>query len=363
MSGGTITLNQLENDQNITPNDLFPEEHEKLKKLLEPEPAKKTPPRARGSSSNSCCIEKKKQYTLRYTWGTQNLNESLAILKRGIFAIVGASRNSGKTTYTFDIACKNALLGHKVLYLSLEMGENELKESFARKYAGITVKEEYYYEIPPGKQNAFERKMNEINSIQNLFFRGMRRGSGKSWEDILDVINEFTELDLIFIDNLDLISGRNGENELVRQKRITETLMGFTKEYEIPVILIHHHRKKIGTTKKDHGSDELSGSGKIGDGADYIFKIERCVEPDAPYPLKYETKITQQKGRGYDDVGKKAIYFISGTFVDRPPLDYKTYNDSLYETADQVLDNDQPVPDIGEQGRLILDAFGGKVIS
>lgn len=257
------------------------------------------------------------------------LDESLAIIKRGNFIIVGAKRSSGKTTYTFDMACKNALLGHQVLYISLEMDETKIKEDFARKYAGITIAEEYHYTIPEHKQTAFEKKIAEINSITNLYFRGMRRGNGTSWGDIVKLINEFDSLDLVMIDNLDLIEGQRGELNNDRQIRITKTIMNFTEETKIPLVLIHHHRKG---GQKDFGSDELSGSGKVGDNADIILKIQRCQDPEAGYPDKYKTTIFQQKGRGYPDA-IRSVYFVRGSFEDNAPPEDNYFN-SLTKTYD-----------------------------
>ena len=74
--------------------------------------------------------EVKKDYKLRYTWGTRELDVSFAIIKRGNFIVIASKSNSGKTTYVFDMACKNALLGHKVLFLSLEMDTKDIKEDF-----------------------------------------------------------------------------------------------------------------------------------------------------------------------------------------------------------------------------------------
>jgi len=272
-------------------------------------------------------IKVKKDYKNRYTWGTRGLDTSMAIIKRGNFIIVGAKRGSGKTTFTFDMACKNAMLGHKVLYISLEMEEDKIKEDFARKYAGITVGEEYDYIIPDTKQTAYEKRIKEINSIPNLFFRGMRRGSNVSLNSIIELINEFSDIDLVFIDNLDLIEGNKGENDWERQKRITKKIMGITIEKQLPIILIHHYRKRMG---KDNGSDELSGSGKIADNADIIININKCYDTNAEYPEKYKSIIHQQKSRGYPET-IKIIYFIKGSFEDEAPPyeEYDPYFNSL----------------------------------
>ena len=261
-------------------------------------------------------LQIKNDYTDRYTWGTLGMDKTFAIIKRGNFIIVGAKQSQGKTTYTFDMACKNAMLGHKVLYLSLEMEGNDIKSDFARKYAGITVEEEYNYQVPEQKQIAYERKIKEIESIDRLIFKGMRRGDSLTWESIANIIKGYDDLDLIFLDNLDLIDGNRGENDVERQKNITKRIMNFTTEYKVPLILIHHHRKS--QQGHDYGADELTGSGKIKDNADIILKIQRNTDPDAPYPEKYASRIYQQKGRGYPETAKN-IFFIKGSFEDEAP--------------------------------------------
>jgi len=270
-------------------------------------------------------VKNAEDYKDRYTWGTRGLDTTLAIIKRGNFIIVGAKRGSGKTTFTFDLACKNALLGHHVLYVSLEMEEQKIKEDFARKFASITVEEEYDYSVPEYKKMAFDNKIAEINGIDRLYFRGMRRGEAVDWGAIIKIINEFDNLDLIIIDNLDLIEGERNENDLERQKRITRRIMGLTAEKQIPIVLIHHHRKSGKGGGKDYGSDELAGSGKIGDNADVILKITRCGDADSEYPEKYRSVITQQKGRGYQNTSR-SVFFVKGSFEDDAPSEEDYYN-------------------------------------
>lgn len=266
--------------------------------------------------------EKPKTDEARFTWGTRNTDIGLGIMKRGELVVIAARRGNGKTTYTFDIAQKNAHKGYKVLYISLEMSAEMIKEDFSRKYAGWTLEEEYDFKIPDFKINAFKRRKKELSEVPNLYFEGIRRGAGAKWTDILETINKYENLDLVFIDNLDLISSDKQEDNNERQKMIINNLMGFTAERNITIILIHHLRKSSGN--KDYGMDELSGSGKISDGADKVLKITHDPKPDEDYPDKYKTKINMLKVRGYHP-STRDVYFIRGTFVDEaPPEEYKT---------------------------------------
>jgi hypothetical protein len=70
---------------------------------------------------------------------------------------------------------------------------------------------------------------------------------------------------------------------------------------------------------KDFGMDEMSGSGKIGDGADIVLKVYRSVNPEDEYPEKYKTTLFLQKCRGYSE-NVASVYFIKGEFVDEPPV-------------------------------------------
>jgi hypothetical protein len=314
--------------------------------------------------NNADKLPVKNEYKLRYTWGTRGLDTRFAIIKRGNFIVFGAKSSSGKTTFAFDMAIKNAVLGHQVLFISLEMDEKEVKDAVARRSAKITIEEELDYKIPESKQKYFEQKLAEIASIKNLHFEGVRRGGGLKWEELLDIIYKYDELDLIIIDNLDMIGGNKGEQELEKQKRIVKQIMGFTSEKKVPLIMIHHYRKTFGKQSKSASTlDELSGSMKIVDGADRIINITRNWDPEAKYPQKYMSTVILQKGREYPDSMKK-VYFIHGTFVDEaPPFDP---NDPLegkseveYLAENQAAAEEKLNSEHQEQLRMSA-MFGGK---
>ena len=265
-------------------------------------------------------IKPTKDYTLRYTWGTKGLDDKFAIIKRKTFIVLAARRGSGKTTVAFDMACKNAKLGHRVLFVSLEMEKEHIKEDFARRRAGITIPEEREYRIPVSKQITYEEKIKEIDGISNLLFSGIQRGSDITWEGVKLLIAEHKDLDLIIIDNLDLIDKNPGEEENDKQKRIVKSIMNYTSDQQIPIILIHHYRKHGTASSKDQGMDELSGSGKIADSADYVVKVSRETDLNAEYPKKYCSHVFLQKARGYNEA-MHDVYFINGTFIDDPSFD------------------------------------------
>ena len=145
----------------------------------------------------------------------------------------------------------------------------------------------------------------------------MRRGEAILWGTVKSLM-ESEAADLIFIDNLDLISSDAREEEMVKQKRIMGNLMSFTSEKNIPVVLIHHYRKGM---KGSQGMDELAGSGKIADDADILINlsrrtVEESIKDNVDFPESNRTTLWVQKGRGYTDRAE-AIYFVEGSFYDR----------------------------------------------
>lgn len=295
-------------------------------------------------------IVAEKDLKKRFTWGTRRLDITFAIIKRTDLIVIGAKRSNGKTIFAFDMAQKNANLGHKVLYISLEMTADDIISDFARKYAGWTIEEEYDYKVPETKQQAYERRVQEIKNIKNLFFEGIRRGDNLKWKNILEIINKYKDVDMVFIDNLDRIGAEEKENNNDKQKRIVDSMMGFTVERKVPIVLIHHHRKT--SEGKDFGMDELAGSGKIADGADRVLKISYDAKPDMTYPEKYKTKLFLQKARGYNSCSAE-IYFIRGTFMDEAPPEgqyFGVYGREIGK-SEIVVDNEIPLPTLFDTGK------------
>lgn len=260
-------------------------------------------------------LVKKERYDLRYTWGTQDLNNNFAIIKRDSLIVCYGTRGQGKTTYIFDMATKNAELGHKVLFLSLEMQQDKIIDDLCRRYAGITIEEEYNYRIPIEKTRLYEKRKKEILDVKNLMFRGMRGDDDKSMQNIQKIILECADVDLVVIDNLDLIEKDAREDNNTKQNRVIKDLMSFSTKYSVPIVLLHHQRKFSEKNTNKQSMDDMSGSGKVADTADYVVKVVRDTDPLLTGADKYKTTLMLVKARGYYETFKD-IYFNKGTFAD-----------------------------------------------
>lgn len=273
-----------------------------------------------------------------YTWGTKELTETFAPIKRNSSIVLVGETGDGKSTLAFDLAIKNAELGHRVLYLSLEMTAEELRENIARNYCGMTIAEEIYQQVPSHKQKAFERKMAELKAIQNLDVKGIVGNESVNWA----MVAEFMKggYDLVILDNLDLIQGDEREHELDRQKRISKNILNYCSLEQVPIILLHHYNKMSGGARSIHN---ISGSAKISHNAHRIVMLRRKKavkdkETGVWSVLSEKEKavlyLTLEKARGYDKAFK-IVYFYKGTFYDNyPPDEDKTdVTDKLSDLA------------------------------
>jgi len=260
-------------------------------------------------------VERKEQ-TKYYTWGTERLTNTFAPIKRNHYVVVVGETWGGKTAYTFDMAMKNAKMGHRVLYLSLEMETEDIFSGIAKSFSGISIKEELHG-IPDHKKKAYEKKKKELEAIENFIPLGVRRGSDIDWKSLKKIILDQKDLDLVFIDNLDLIAGDEKETEYTRQRNISKNIMSFTSDYQIPVVLLHHFRKKSTNSGQGaRGLDSISGAGKITHDADRIVQVQRTLEEEATLAERAELRVFLQKARGDYPPAYNVIYFDKGTFRD-----------------------------------------------
>lgn len=250
----------------------------------------------------------------RYTWGTQKLNESFALIKRGSYVLMVADQGMGKTTFAFYQARKNAAMGNKTLYLSLEMDNHEIADFLARKFAGITEKEEYNNLIPEYKKKLYEQKKKELGEIENLKLCGVSKGTDINMDFIKKEIAKHNP-DIVYIDNFDLVGRMSNKDELINQKQKSAEFMNIASTMQIPIIVLHHNRKKQnGKSSGQRTIDDVGGSGKLTDDADRIVLLQRNTESQSKKEQS-ELTLILAKARGYDTrVG--SVYFDKGDFRD-----------------------------------------------
>ena len=250
-----------------------------------------------------------------YTWGTKGLDNEITPIARNHFIILVGESGAGKTAYTFDMALKNAELGHKVHYLSLEMETENIFVRIARSFAGITKYQWRDKElIIDAQKTIYHNKIKELKEIKTFYPIG---GAGSKC-DINWIIGKIkqSKSDLFFIDNMDLIMKDTDLTKLDNEEDISKRLSDITNELQIPVILVHHFKK--GNDKSGaRGIDSVRGSGKITHNADNVIITKRNkYEEDMSDLEKAEFFVSQLKDRDFGELGYGKVYFHKGSFYD-----------------------------------------------
>ena len=104
-----------------------------------------------------------------YTYGTNYLDKVMTPIQRNHYNLFVGETGHGKTAFCFYMALKNAELGHKVLFLSLEMTTDAICIRSAREKVGIT--KELWREkdkIPAYQQKIFMEEKKRLETRPNL---------------------------------------------------------------------------------------------------------------------------------------------------------------------------------------------------
>ena len=253
----------------------------------------------------------------RFSWWTNELNRSFAVIKPTDFIVMTWERGDWKTTFAFYMARENAKMWHKVLFLSLEMDTEQIYEDIARRYSWITINEEFENKIPEIKQKAFEKKLREIKTISNMFLQWVRRWSGINWIAIKEIIWQ-NIYDMVYIDNLDLIQWKDKQENNDKQKEIVTQIMWYTSENQVPIVLLHHYRKKSWQTKWNRWMDDVSWTWKIADWCDRFVHVIRKNKMSSIADETKETTLFLEKARWYNPCIRK-VYFEKWEFTDNVP--------------------------------------------
>ena len=262
--------------------------------------------------------KEKKERASHYSWGTALLTETFAPIKSDTYTVVGAASGTGKTTFCINMALSNVELGHRVLYLSLEMSKEEILDHLARKKSGITIKEEIYRQIPERKQKIYDEFKSYLEGLDGFILKGAKGGTEINWDTLVEMMKG--EWDLIFIDNLNLITKDAGVSEYEHQNQLSSKFLGYAADNQTPLVVIHHFSKG-GAKDGNKSMYSLSGSSKIINDAERIILLERPqfkIDETPSNEDKAKLSVLLEKARSYDKA-RGMVYFYKGRFYDSYP--------------------------------------------
>lgn len=255
-----------------------------------------------------------------YTRGIQSLNKRFGLPWKRELIILFGYMSSGKTEFAYFVARHNAKNDSKVLFISLELPEYDMKLRIARKRAGITKYDFQKNNYSTAQKEIMTTAFKEVDQAKNLMINSP---DDKTLWGILKIMREWYDLGykMFVIDNLDKITAGDREDENTRYQRITSTLQDFKNENDACIILIHHAKKPDtrNNTYMPAWMSWMRGSQKILDNATQVFEIYRDLDPDCPPDERNVVSITQMKDTFEWANGMVDIYFDKWEYVEENP--------------------------------------------
>lgn len=201
-------------------------------------------------------------------YGLQTHMKSLNKLIRGFSKkqtiTIGAATGKGKTALALNFASHIADTS-RVLYLSLEMTEEQVFERLANQEHGdMDNIPRGAYDLV-GKKNLIvqDTKCNKIDLIEELGLR-MKQNEG---------------IECIFVDHIHKIR-KHKNNTLDSLQDITERLSSLAKELDLPLIMLSQMNRNLKNEKGIDKKPELSnlrGSGSIEEDSNIVLLINRPI--------------------------------------------------------------------------------------
>lgn len=235
--------------------------------------------------------------------------------------------SSGKTEMSYFTARANAKLWNKVLYISLELPEYDMKLRICRKRAWINKHNFQTGNYSEQQKTIMEENWKLINEEQNIKITcpedksllGIEKEIRQWWDDWYR---------MFIVDNLDKITAI-GTDENSRYQRITTFMQDFKNENDACIILIHHAKKPDakGVIYKRAWLNGMRWSQKIMDNATQVFEIYRDLDPDIEDEFeRAKVEIIQMKDTFEWANWVEEIYFYKSDYYD-----YESYKQKKYE--------------------------------
>ncbi|MBQ1792812.1 MAG: AAA family ATPase [Oscillospiraceae bacterium] len=200
--------------------------------------------------------------------------------------IIGARPGMGKTTLGINIAQNVAVRGGSVLFVSLEMSEQQIMAKRLSLETGIR-----YTDLMTGRINANEeQKMRDWLNVQKKqpFFLTTKNSTVG---EIARRVRQIRDLNLVIVDYIGLISCTEESRSKPRYEQMTEisaSLKALAKTLRIPVLaLCQLNRENVSRGDKRPTMADLRDSGAIEQDAGAIILLHR--------PDYYEQKKAEEE--------------------------------------------------------------------
>ncbi len=248
---------------------------------------------------------RKREYIGHY--GIPFLDDLLGGIMKEDFILIGSYTGSGKSSLAYNVAFENSKKMNVLLFaLEADVYEpiyRELYKRVAKAYYADTQREYQPINYRNYVNNEvdltkYEDQVMDQFSEDHQNLKIMYRNSDFTINTLVQSIKENQEnCDMIIIDHLQYISHPNETKENEAISKIMQTLRDVNQEYDKPIILVSHLRKRYNKKQVIPDLEDFHGSSNIPKQSKTAILFGRNYAEDDYRHGKYSTFITVPKLR------------------------------------------------------------------
>lgn len=241
--------------------------------------------------------------------GFSNIDKKISGFFNGSFIVIGARPSVGKTSLAISLAANMLNIGKKVGFISIEMKKKQIFQRYVAQQLKIALKKLI---VPQDNAKIKEQLQAFSSSFSKPFYVDDAPMNLNNMRIKLKKMKKEYDLDIIFIDYLQLISGEEKKRyELVTS--VSQELKVIAKELDIPIVALSQLSRGMEQNEdKIPNLSHLKESGSIEQDADMVmllYKEEKKKQKEEELPLPISTIIVDIAKNRNGETGKTKLGF------------------------------------------------------
>lgn len=233
----------------------------------------------------------------RITTGYDCLDQALGSFCGGDYIALGACTGAGKTTIALNLSRMMCLQGKKVLFCSLEMPIEQLRNRFNCINTGLDARKYRTCGFTPEELEKYKLGLSELDQWSlyilcdyNLTVEKLKAYAAEQKKNF--------GLDFIVIDYLGLLSGYGNKSSYERVSALSRNIKVMATELNVPVlVLVQLNRDSKSRENKRPVLTDIRESGSIEQDADFVLFAYRDYMFSGDYGKKDDLEIIVAKNR------------------------------------------------------------------
>ena len=233
----------------------------------------------------------------RITTGYDCLDQALGSFCGGDYIALGACTGAGKTTIALNLSRMMCLQGRKVLFCSLEMPIEQLRNRFNCINTGLDARKYRTCGFTPEELERYKLGLSELDQWSLYILCDYNLTVEKLKAYATEQKKNFG-LDFIVIDYLGLLSGYGNKSSYERVSALSRNIKVMATELNVPVlVLVQLNRDSKSRENKRPVLTDIRESGAIEQDADFVLFAYRDYMFSGDYGKKDDLEIIVAKNR------------------------------------------------------------------